>query len=153
MPTLSLVLFMKLRAFHSDWTKRSAEFLFDHWKLEPSEAMALMVADNDPLTSQADIGGLLSLHPNSMVALGRRLRRWRLIAVRRHPKDHRKQTITLTPRGLEIARDIRARYAEILAYALYLGPEDLQRLEELITKSIDTGRNGETKAHESAAGA
>jgi DNA-binding MarR family transcriptional regulator len=137
LPTLSLLLFMKLRVFQSYWTTRASEFLLDHWKLEITEAMSLMVADNDPLTSQADIGAHLSLHPNSMVALVRRLRRRRLIAISRHPKDHRKQIITLTPRGLEIAREIRARYPEILAYGLGLGPEDLVHLDALITSAIN----------------
>jgi hypothetical protein len=65
---------MKLRVFSSMCTKRLAEFVHDRWRLELNEAMALMVADNDPLTSQADIGAALGLHPNVVVALVKRRR-------------------------------------------------------------------------------
>jgi DNA-binding MarR family transcriptional regulator len=109
MPTLSLSLFIKLRALNSFWNRRIAEFLWQRWKLEVNEALALIVAENDPLTNQAAIGAVLNLHPNAMVGLVRRLHKRRLIAVKAHPHDGRKLTVSLTPRGLEIVRKIRVQ--------------------------------------------
>jgi DNA-binding MarR family transcriptional regulator len=135
--TLSLSLFIKLRTLHSYWNRRLAEFLWQHWKLEVNEALALIVAENDPLTNQAAIGAVLNLHPNAMVGLVRGLHKRRLIAVKAHPHDGRKLTITLTPRGLEIVREMRVRHSEILDWALPLDVDERRRLEETATRVLN----------------
>ena len=137
MPTLSLSLFIKLRALNSFWNRRIAEFLWQHWKLEVNEALALIVAENDPLTNQAAIGAVLNLHPNAMVGLVRRLHKRRLIAVKAHPHDGRKLTVSLTPRGLEIVREIRVQHSEILDWALPVDIDQRRRLEEVVTKILN----------------
>ena len=137
MPTLSLSVFIKLRALNSFWNRRIAEFLWQHWKLEVNEALALIVAENDPLTNQAAIGAVLNLHPNAMVGLVRRLHKRRLIAVKAHPHDGRKLTVSLTPRGLEIVREIRVQHSEILDWALPVDIDQRRRLEEVVTKILN----------------
>jgi DNA-binding MarR family transcriptional regulator len=138
MPELSMSLFLKLRTFNMTWNRRLTEFLRESWKLEVNEALALIVAENNPLTGQADIGVHLNLHPNVMVVLARRLRKRRLIAIKEHPHDGRKLIITLTPHGLEIVREIRSRYPEILDQVISLGPADRRRLDDLVTLIVNS---------------
>lgn len=79
------------------------------YALSPSEASALLIIDSKGDTSQIDIALKLHLKPASIVSLIDELEKLKLVKRQTQKKDRRKYEITLTKKGRQEVKKIRAR--------------------------------------------
>jgi len=79
------------------------------YALSSSEASALLIIDSKGDTSQIDIALKLHLKPASIVSLIDELEKLKLVKRQTQKKDRRKYEITLTEKGKEEVKKIRAR--------------------------------------------
>lgn len=125
-----------LRKAHQRASEIFAEVMAGH-DVTPMQFSALIKLDDLGQCSQNRLGRLVAMDPATTLGVISRLRKRGLIAQASDPADKRRLLLSLTAKGAELARRLRAQGAEVSARVLApLPPAARERLFD------DLGRLG-----------
>lgn len=141
LPGVSFSVMFRLLLVSRICRRRAAAFLRKNYGLEPNLFLILLAASEGHL-QQGMLAKGLGINKNTMVFLIDKLELRKLIKRVPNPDNRRERFVECTLKGMQVVRETKANYPEIVRWGFYpLTELQIQQLANSLTQIIESGQD------------